>query len=60
MPTVMTLRDGRSIETAEDPRKLAERFDASRRDGTLIKVDADGEPMWVNPHALVSIHHYEP
>ena len=60
MTTVMKLHNGDAVETDEDPQKLVDRFDASRRDGTLIKVQAGDESVWVNPHALVAIHHREP
>jgi hypothetical protein len=54
--STVTLHNGETITTAEDPRALAERFNASRRDGTLIKLVTDGDsPVWVNPHALATI-----
>ena len=55
MPSTITLTDGETIDTDEEPQALAERFDAARNDGTLVKVDNDNGSVWVNPHALVTI-----
>jgi hypothetical protein len=59
MPTVIKLHNGDSIDTDEGPQELANRFDASRRDGTLTKVETEGEPVWINPHVLATIQHRE-
>lgn len=55
MPALLKLRDGAQIYTEEDPQDLANRFNASRRDGTLIKVDNGHEGVWINPHALITL-----
>jgi hypothetical protein len=55
MPSIVKLRNGDKIGTNEDPQSLADRFDASRSEGTLIKVETDNDPVWINPHALVTI-----
>lgn len=55
MYSTVKLQTGEKIDTDEEPQALAERFDASRRDGTLIKVDTDDKPVWINPHVLVTI-----
>jgi len=60
MPTVMKLQGGDKIDTDEDPQALAERFDAARGDGTLVKVDGPQGQVWINPHALTTISHREP
>ncbi|HWI06591.1 MAG TPA: hypothetical protein VNT54_03655 [Solirubrobacteraceae bacterium] len=51
----MKLQNGDKIGTDEDPQSLADRFDASRSDGTLLKVDTDNDAVWINPHALLTI-----
>jgi len=55
MPAEVTLQNGDTFQTDEDPQTLAERFDSAREDGTLIKVDAGNGPVWINPHALACI-----
>ena len=55
MPSTVKLQNGERIETAEAPQALVDRFNASRRDGTLIKVDAGDRPIWINPHVLATI-----
>lgn len=55
MPSIVKLQNGEKIETDEDPQSLAERFNTSRRDGTLIKVDTGASPIWINPHVLATI-----
>jgi len=55
MPSTVKLQNGETIETAEHPQALADRFNASRRDGTLIKVQAADGPIWINPHVLATI-----
>ena len=55
MPSIVKLQNGDKIGTDEDPQVLAARFDASRRDGTLVKVDTDDNPVWINPHVLATI-----
>ncbi|CAN5185011.1 hypothetical protein BH20ACT16_BH20ACT16_12980 [soil metagenome] len=54
MPSTVTLQNGEKIETNEEPQALVVRFNVSRRDGTLIKIEADG-PVWINPHVLATI-----
>ena len=53
--TTVKLRNGEKLETDEDPQALADRFDAARRDGTLIKIDTERGAVWVNPHVLLTI-----
>ena len=60
MPTIVKLQSGDTINTDEDPQGLADRFDASRRDGTLLKLDTEKQPVWINPHVLATISHREP
>ncbi len=55
MPTIAKLQNGDKIKTDEGPQELVGRFDVSRRDGTLIRLDTDGGPVWVNPHMLATI-----
>ncbi len=55
MATVVKLQNGDTCDTDEGPQTLAERFDSAREDGTLIKVDADNGPVWINPRALACI-----
>lgn len=55
MSTIVRLQSGDSIATDEDPQALADRFDAARDDGTLVKVDSAAGTIWINPHALVTI-----
>ncbi|HVF79344.1 MAG TPA: hypothetical protein VNA28_13690 [Solirubrobacteraceae bacterium] len=55
MPSTVTLQNGEKIETDEDPQVLVVRFNASRRDGTLIKIEARAGSMWINPHVLATI-----
>ncbi len=56
MPSIVKLQNGDEITADEDPQALAHRFDASRRDGTLMKVDReDDDPIWINPHVLATI-----
>ncbi len=55
MPSILKLQNGTTIATDEDPQALAQRFDASRRDGTLIRVDTGDDPVWINPHVLATI-----
>jgi uncharacterized protein YlzI (FlbEa/FlbD family) len=55
MPSTVTLQNGEKIGTDEDAQALVDRFNASRRDGTLIKVDAGGKQVWINPHVLATI-----
>ncbi len=55
MPSIVSLQSGQSITTDEDTQALADRFDASRRDGTLIRVDTDDGSVWINPHMLATI-----
>ncbi len=55
MPSILKLQNGATIATDEDPQALAQRFDACRRDGTLIKVDTDDDAIWINPHVLATI-----
>ncbi len=60
MPTTVNLQNGDTFITDEEPQGLADRFDASRRDGTLLKLDTDKQPVWINPHVLATISHREP
>ncbi|HEV2060284.1 MAG TPA: hypothetical protein VGR11_13075 [Solirubrobacteraceae bacterium] len=53
--TTVKLQNGEKIETDEDPQALADRFDAARRDGTLIKLDTERGMVWINPHVLLTI-----
>lgn len=55
MPTITTLQNGDKVKTDEDPQELVGRFDVSRRDGTLIRLDTDDGPVWINPHMLSTI-----
>lgn len=55
MPSIVKLQNGDRITTDDDPRALAERFNVSRRDGTLIKVDTVDDAVWINPHVLATI-----
>ena len=55
MAAVVKLQNGETIKTEDDPQKLADRFNASRRDGTLIKVDGEEGAVWINPHVLATI-----
>lgn len=55
MPSTVTLQNGEQIETDEDPQTLVVRFNASRRDGTLIRIEAGDRPVWINPHVLATI-----
>ncbi len=55
MPSTVKLQNGEKIDTGEEPQALAERFDAARRDGTLIKVDTEDRSVWINPHVLITI-----
>jgi hypothetical protein len=56
MSSIVKLQNGDEIATDDDPRALADRFDMSRRDGTLTKLDRpDDDPIWVNPHVLSTI-----
>ncbi len=59
MPSLVKLHSGDNIHTDEDPQALAQRFDASRRDGTLIKVQGATGSTWINPHALALIQQAE-
>ncbi len=59
MPSFVKLQNGDEIATDEDPQALADRFDAARGDGTLIKIERDDGPIWINPHVLVTITHRE-
>ena len=53
--TTVKLQNGDKLETDEDPQALADRFDSARRDGTLIKLDTERGPVWINPHVLLTI-----
>ena len=55
MPSLVKLQNGDKINTDEEPQALADRFDAARSDGTLVKVDSEDGPVWINPHAVVTI-----
>lgn len=55
MATIVKLQTGDSIATDEDPQALADRFDAARDHGTLVKVDSAAGSIWINPHALATI-----
>ena len=55
MPSTVTLQSGEKFGTDEDPQALVDRFNASRRDGTLIKVEAGDRPILINPHVLATI-----
>lgn len=55
MSTIVKLQTGDSIATDEDPQALADRFDAARDDGALVKVDSAAGTIWINPHAVVTI-----
>jgi len=55
MPSTVTLQNGEKIETNEEPQALVVRFNASRRDGTLIKIEAGDGPVWINPHVRATI-----
>ncbi len=60
MSSTLKLQNGDVIRTDESPQTLAARFDACRRDGTLIKVDVEDGATWVNPHVLATITQNEP
>ena len=55
MATTVKLQTGDSIATEEEPQALANRFDGARNEGTLVKLDSAAGPIWINPHALVTI-----
>jgi hypothetical protein len=55
VPSIVKLQSGEKIGTEEDPQVLADRFDAARHDGTLIKIDTEDSAVWVNPQVLATI-----
>lgn len=55
MSSLLKLWNGDQLYAEEEAQALADRFDASRRDGTLTKVDVSYGPVWVNPHVVATI-----
>ncbi len=60
MPSLVKLQNGDLIHAEEDVAALVKQFNASRRDGTLIKIDlGDNDTVWINPHVLATIRERE-
>ncbi|MDP2711610.1 MAG: hypothetical protein Q8O56_10360 [Solirubrobacteraceae bacterium] len=55
MPSTVKLSNGDKIHVDDEPQALADRVDAARAAGALIKLDGEDGAVWINPQALATI-----